>query len=77
MARPDNSAKDNSTNLKFRHFSQKCADKSAKDNSASNSDRRNRTNVLRACQQRVGLFTKFRADYRREARVARPPATLN
>ena len=32
-----------------------------------NSDRRNRANVLRACQQRVGLNTKFRAGYRRKA----------
>ena len=39
-----------------------------------NSDRRSRANVLRACQQRVGLNTKFRAGYRRKART---PATLN
>ena len=39
-----------------------------------NSDRRSRANVLRACQQRVGLYTKIRAGYRREAR---PLATLN
>ena len=32
-----------------------------------NSDRRSRANVLRACQQRVGLYTKIRAGYRREA----------
>ena len=32
-----------------------------------NSDRRSRANVLRACQQRVGLNTKFRAGYRRKA----------
>ena len=34
-----------------------------------NSDRRSRANVLRACQQRVGLKTTLRAGY--------PPATLN
>ena len=34
-----------------------------------NSDRRSRANVLRACQQRVGLYTKIRAGY--------PPATFN
>ena len=60
-ARPDNSAKDNSV----------------KDNSANKSDRRSRANVLRACQQRVGLYTKFRAGYRGDARVARLPATIN
>ena len=65
--RPDNSAKDNSADLKFRQFSQKYADNSARDNSANNGDRRSRANVLRACQQRVGLYTKFRAGYRREA----------
>ena len=32
-----------------------------------NSDRRSRANVLQACHQRVGLYTKFRADYRRQA----------
>ena len=32
-----------------------------------NSDRRSRANVLRASQQRVGLYTKIRAGYRREA----------
>ena len=32
-----------------------------------NSDRRSRANVLRACQQRVRLYTKIRAGYRREA----------
>ena len=32
-----------------------------------NSDRRSRANVLRACQQRVGLNTKFRAGYCRKA----------
>ena len=32
-----------------------------------NSDRRSRANVLRACQQKVGLKPKFRAGYRREA----------
>ena len=32
-----------------------------------NSDRRSRANVLRACQQRVGLNTKFRAGYQRKA----------
>ena len=32
-----------------------------------NSDRRSRTNVLRACKQRAGLNTKLRAGYRREA----------
>ena len=61
-ARPDNSAKDNSADLKFRQFSQKYAD-----NSANSSDRRSRANVLRACHQRVGLYTKFRAGYRRKA----------
>ena len=40
--RPDNSAKDNSADLKFRQFSQKYADNSARDNSANNSDRRSR-----------------------------------
>ena len=60
-SRPDNSATDNSADLKFRQFSQNYADNSAKDNSANNWDRRNRANVLRACQQRVGLYTKFRA----------------
>ena len=32
-----------------------------------NSDRRSRANVLLACQQRLGLVTKFRAGYRRKA----------
>ena len=32
-----------------------------------NSDRRSRANVLRACQQRLGLYTKIRAGYSREA----------
>ena len=32
-----------------------------------NSDHRSRANVLRACQQRVGLNTKFRAGYHRKA----------
>ena len=76
-SRPDNSATDNSADLKIRQFNQKYADNSAKDNSANNIDCRSRANVLRACQQRVGLYTKFRASYRREARIARPPATLN
>ena len=62
MTRPDNSA-----DLKFRQFSQNYADNSAKDNSANNWDRRSRANVLRACQQRVGIYTKFTAGYRREA----------
>ena len=66
-SRPDTSAKDNSADLKFRHFSQNYAENSARDNSANNSDRRSRANVLRACQQRVGLDTKFRAGYRRKA----------
>ena len=48
--RPDNWAKDNSTDLKFRQFNQKYAD-----NLANNSDHRSRVNVLRARQQRVGL----------------------
>ena len=65
--RPDNSARDYLADLKFRHFSQKYADNSARDNSANNSHRRSRANVLRACQQRVGLYTKFRAGYCREA----------
>ena len=76
-SRPDNSAKDNSANLKFRQFrqfSQNYADNSARDNSANNSDSRSRANMLRACHQRVGLYTKDRAGYRR---VVRPPATLN
>ena len=60
--RPDNSAKDNSADLKLRQFSQKYAD-----NSANSSDRRSRANVFRACQQRVGLYTKFRAGYCRKA----------
>ena len=51
-----------------------CSNKKIKQ---QNSDRRSRANVLRACQQRVGLYTKVRAGYRRDARVARPPATLN
>ena len=66
-SRPDNSAKDNSADLKF---SQKYAENSAKDNSTNNSDHRSRANVLRACQQSVGLYTKFRAGYLK-------PATLN
>ena len=65
--RPDNSAKDNSADLKIRQFSQMHADNSARDNSADNNDRRSRANVLQACQQRVGLYTKFRAGYCREA----------
>ena len=32
-----------------------------------NSDRRSRANALRAYHQRVGLYTKFRDGYRREA----------
>ena len=60
--RPDNSAKGNSADLKFRLFSQKYAD-----NSANKSDRRSRANVLRACQQSVRLYTKFRAGYCRKA----------
>ena len=62
----DNITKDNSADLKFRQFSQKYAENSATDNSANNSDRRSRANVMRACQQRVGLYMKFRAGYRRE-----------
>ena len=73
--RPDNSAKDNSADLKFRQFSQKYADNSARDNSANNSDRRSRANVLRACQHRLGLYTKFRAGYCGDARLGRPLAT--
>ena len=34
---------------------------------------RSRTNVLRVCKQRVGLYIKLRADYS----VARAPSTLN
>ena len=56
--RPDSSTKDNSADLKFRQFSQKYAD-----NSANNSDRGSRANVLRACLQMVGLYSKFRAIY--------------
>ena len=62
VSRPDNSAKDNSADLKFRQFSQKYAD-----NSANTSDRRSRANVLQACLQRVGLYTKLRAGYCCEA----------
>ena len=55
-----------------------------KKHNEQNSDRRSRANVLRACQQNVGLNTNFKAGYRREAatraqrRRARssPPATL-
>ena len=47
--RPDNSAKDNSADLKFLQFSQKYAD-----NSANNCDCCSRANVLQACQQRGG-----------------------
>ena len=65
--RPDKSVKDNSANLKFRQFSQNYPENSARDNSINNSDRRSRDSVLRACQQRVGVYTKFRAGYRREA----------
>ena len=54
--RPDNSAKDNSADLKLRQLSQKYADSSARDNSANYSDHRSRANELRACQQRVGLY---------------------
>ena len=57
--RPDNSVKDNSADLKFRQFSQKYAESSAKDNSANNGDRRSRSNVLQACQHRVGFYTKL------------------
>ena len=63
-SRSDNSATDNSADLKFRRFSQKYADSSAKDNSANTSDRRSRANVLRACQQRIGLYKKLRGGYR-------------
>ena len=45
-----------------------------------NSDPRSRANVLRACHQRVGFNTKFRAGYCRKAATraaARPPVTLN
>ena len=73
-SRPDNSATDNSADLKFRQFNQKYANNLAKDNSAINIDRHSRANVLRACQQTLGLYTKLRASYRR---VARPPATLS
>ena len=38
-----------------------------------NSDRRSRANVLRAFQQRVGLYIKFRAGYRREAATRLKP----
>ena len=69
--RPDNSAKDSSADLKFKQFSQKYADNLVKDNSTNNSDRRSRANVLRACQQRVGLYTKLRAGYRRDAATRR------
>ena len=41
-----------------------------------NSDRRSRANVLRACQQRVGLNTKFRAGYCREAETRAPTGNL-
>ena len=37
------------------------------DSSSNNSDRRSHANVLRACQQRLELYTKFRADNSREA----------
>ena len=47
--RPDNSAKDNLANLKFKQFSQNYADNWARDQSANNNDRRSRSNVLRAC----------------------------
>ena len=40
LPRPDNSATDNSADLKFRQFSQNYVDNSAKDNSANNCDRR-------------------------------------
>ena len=51
--------------FEVRQFSQKYADNSARHNSANNSERRSRANVLRACQQRVGHYSKFRAGYRR------------
>ena len=35
--------------------------------SSQKTHRRRRTNVLRACQQRVGFYTKCRAGFRREA----------
>ena len=41
-----------------------CSNKKTKQ---QNCDRRSRANVLRACQQRVGLYTKIRAGYRRKA----------
>ena len=59
FSRPDNSAKDNSADLKFRQFSQKYADNSARDNSANNNDRRSRAYVLRACLQRVRTHYKI------------------
>ena len=40
-------------------------------------DRCSHANVLRACQQKIGLNTKFRVSYRRKAATARPSATLN
>ena len=58
---------------------QKYADLSARDNSVNSSDHHSRINVLRACQQRSGLYAKFRSGYRREAamRAARPLAILS
>ena len=47
------SAKDNSADLKFRQFSQKYAENSARDNSANNSDCRSRANVLRICKDSI------------------------
>ena len=38
-----------------------------KKHNKQNSDRRIGANALRACQQRVGLYTKFRAGYRHKA----------
>ena len=41
------------------------------------SGHRNRVNVLKTCQQKIGVYTKFGAGYGRDTRIALPLATLN
>ena len=65
MEKPS-STRDVSTDMKLRRFSQKYAD-----NTTNNSDRRSRAKMLQACQDSLGICTKFRAGIMRQPSVPR------